>query len=62
MFKKMFRRISLEMWVLKQKFKKEKKKDFWCDDWYLGSNRPHVWSKEFLNKHLTKKREELDAK
>lgn len=60
MFKKLFRRISLGVWVLQQKFKKEEKKDFWCDEWYMESSRTHIWDREFLN-HIINRNKETEA-
>ena len=33
MFKKLFLRFSLGWWILKQKFKKEEKENYWQDEW-----------------------------
>ena len=49
MFKKLVRGDQLGYWILERKFKKEKH-SVW-DDWYLSSNRPYVWSKDFLKKN-----------
>ena len=61
MFKKLFRRISMGVWILQQKFKKEKKKDFWCDEWYMESSRTYIWDREFL-KGIINRNKEVDVK
>ena len=58
MLKKLFRKISLGVWVLQQKFKKEKKKDFWCDEWYQESSSPYIWDREFLNQIINRNSKE----
>ena len=44
MFKKLVRGVQLGYWILER---------VW-DDWYLSSNRPYVWSKDFLKKNEEK--------
>ena len=61
MFKKLFRRISMGVWILQQKFKKEKKKDFWCDEWYQESSSTYIWDREFL-KQIINRNKEVDVK
>ena len=61
MFKKLFRRISMGVWILQQKFKKEKKKDFWCDEWYQESSSTYIWDREFL-KDILNRNKEVDVK
>ena len=61
MLKKLFRKISLGVWVLQQKFKKEKKKDFWCDEWYQESSSTYIWDREFL-KDILNRNKEVDVK
>tara|TARA_B100001057_G_scaffold117565_2_gene116147 strand:- start:2667 stop:2852 length:186 start_codon:yes stop_codon:yes gene_type:complete len=61
MFKKLFRRISKVVWILQQKFKKEKKKDFWCDEWYQESSSTYIWDREFL-KQIINRNKEIDVK
>ena len=58
MFKKLFRRISLGVWILQQKFKKEEKtQNYWQDDWPYESNRTYIWDREFLEKSINKNKE-----
>ena len=57
MLKKLFRRISMGVWILQQKFKKEKKKDFWCDEWYMESSRTYIWDREFLKQIINRNKE-----
>tara|TARA_B100001564_G_C20571088_1_gene638368 strand:+ start:658 stop:843 length:186 start_codon:yes stop_codon:yes gene_type:complete len=61
MLKKLFRRISMGVWILQQKFKKEKKKDFWCDEWYQESSSTYIWDREFL-KDILNRNKEVDVK
>ena len=61
MLKKLFRRISMVVWILQQKFKKEKKKDFWCDEWYQDSSSTYIWDREFL-KDILNRNKEVDVK
>ena len=61
MLKKLFRGISMGVWILQQKFKKEKKKDFWCDEWYMESSRTYIWDREFL-KGIINSNKEVDVK
>ena len=58
MLKKLFRKISLGVWVLQQKFKKETKKDFWCDEWYQESSSTYIWDREFLNQIINRNSKE----
>ena len=61
MLKKLFRRISMVVWILQQKFKKEEKKDFWCDEWYQESSSTYIWDREFL-KDILNRNKEVDVK
>tara|TARA_B100001093_G_scaffold424220_1_gene417341 strand:+ start:64 stop:249 length:186 start_codon:yes stop_codon:yes gene_type:complete len=61
MFKKLFRRISLRVWVLQQKFKKEEKENYWQDEWPYESSRTYIWDKEFL-KGIINRNKEVDVK
>ena len=61
MLKKLFRRISMVVWILQQKFKKEKKKDFWSDEWYQESSSTYIWDREFL-KDILNRNKEVDVK
>ena len=61
MLKKLFRRISMGVWILQQKQKKEKKKDFWCDEWYQESSSTYIWDREFL-KDILNRNKEVDVK
>ena len=61
MFKKLFRRISLRVWVLQQKFKKEEKENYWQDEWPYESSRTYIWDKEFL-KGIINRNKAVDAK
>ena len=61
MFKKLFRRISLRVWVLQQKFKKEEKENYWQDEWPYESSRTYIWDKEFL-KGIINRNKEVDDK
>ncbi len=49
------------VWILQQKFKKEKKKDFWCDEWYQESSSTYIWDREFL-KDILNRNKEVDVK
>ena len=57
MLKKLFRKISLGVWILQQKFKKEEKKDFWSDEWYMESSRTYIWDREFLKQIIIRNKE-----
>ena len=46
------------VWILQQKFKKEKKKDFWCDEWYQESSSTYIWDREFLNQIINRNSKE----
>ncbi len=61
MFKKLFRRISIRVWVLQQKFKKEEKENYWQDEWPYESSRTYIWDKEFL-KGIINRNKEVDVK
>jgi hypothetical protein len=57
MFKKLFLRFSLGWWILKQKFKKEEKENYWQDEWPYESSRTYIWDREFLEKTISKNKE-----
>jgi len=57
MFKKLFLRFSLGWWILKQKFKKEEKENYWQDEWQYESSRTFIWDREFLEKTISKNKE-----
>ena len=61
MFKKVFLRFSLGWWILKQRFKKEEKANYWQDDWPYESSSTYIWDKEFLDNNISKNKE-LNAK
>lgn len=61
MFKKLFLRFSLGWWILKQKFKKEEKENYWQDEWPYESSRTYIWDKEFL-KGIINRNKEVDVK
>ena len=43
------------------KTSKEKKKDFWCDEWYQESSSTYIWDREFL-KDILNRNKEVDVK
>ena len=61
MLKKLFRKISLGVWILQQKFKKRREKRFWSDEWYMESSRTYIWDREFLKQIIavTKKQKQM---
>ena len=61
MFKKLFLRFSLWWWILKERFKKEEKENYWQDDWPYESSPTYIWDREFLEKIISKNKE-LNAK
>jgi hypothetical protein len=61
MFKKLFIRVSLGRWILKERFKKEEKKNYWQDEWPYESSRTYIWDMEFLENNISKDKE-LNAK
>lgn len=60
MFKKLFIRVSLGRWILKERFKKEEK-NYWQDEWPYESSRTYIWDMEFLENNISKDKE-LNAK
>jgi|TARA_B110000908_G_scaffold113783_1_gene133478 hypothetical protein len=61
MFKKLFLRFSLWWWILKERFKKEEKENYWQDEWPYESSPTYIWDREFLEKVISKNKE-LNAK